>query len=326
MYSEMNLEIAIKYINGSISDMEKAEFDGWLNASEDNRIQFNDFQKYWKLTNSVFTDFQPNTNNAWKKVSEKTIMSNKNPFSYFYRIAIAAVVIMALGLGIKLYLQSDERYSKKIIANVSNDTIKEIKLEDGSVVWLNENSKLDVPSHFGKKQRKVRLQGEAYFEIAKNKQKPFIIETKSAITEVVGTSFNIRALENESKITVSVSTGKVAFYLLKERSSKVLLTPGMKGICNIETRKIETSPENDLNYLAWKTGVLQFKNTPLADVCNSISKFYNVRVIVDPSEAKDFLFTGNFNNTKVDQTLDIIATTLDIKFIKSESQIQVKFK
>jgi transmembrane sensor len=326
MNSELKYDLAIKYLNGSASDLEKAEFDGWLNSSEENRFQYDDFRKYWELSGNAFANYQPDTEIAWKYVSKNTIYQKESPFKTVYRIAVAIAVILAIGLGIKLYKNSTNNINNHLVATISNDTIKEIKLEDGSVIWLNANSKLDVPVHFTKKERKVTLNGEAYFEIARDERRPFRIESKNTITEVLGTAFNIRANENETDVTVSVSNGKVAFYSSLDKSEKLVLTPGMKGVWKEDSNKLTSITEENQNYLAWKTKILKFKNTPLTEVCNTISKNYNIRIKVDAGQAKNYLFTGNFENVKVDQMLDIIASTLDIKFINSNGQFNVKFK
>lgn len=326
MNPESNVDLALKYLNGSASDMERAEFERWLNNSEENRFQFNDFQKYWELSGKAFEDYKPDLEKAWKKVQKQTLLRKKFPFRYLYRIAIAIIALISIGFGLKLYQHSEFKENRSLLANVSMDTIKVVRLEDGSVIWLNAHSKLETPAHFNSKERKIYLSGEAYFEIARDINKPFIIESKNTLTEVLGTTFNIRAKENEQNITVTVTTGKVAFYSSNNKSAKVFLTPGMKGVWKEQSEKVMAFSDNDLNYLAWKTGVLQFKDTPLTEVCKAISNSYNIKIKVDPLEAQDYLFTGNFNNVKVDQMLDIIATTLDVKFIKSKGQLQVKFK
>jgi transmembrane sensor len=326
MKSEINFELALKYLNGSASDTERAEFTGWLDTSEENRFQFEDLHKYWELSGKAFENYEPDMETAWKIIQKQTIHPNEFPIKYLYRIAVSIVVILSIGLGIKIYQRSEFNYRSGLITYVSNDKIKEVKLEDGSVIWLNTHSRFEAPAHFNFKERKVYLNGEAYFEIAKDINKPFIIESKNTITEVLGTSFNIRAKENETNITVTVSAGKVAFYSSKNKLSKVYLTPGMRGVWKEKSEKVISYTDSDINYLAWKTGVLQFKDTPLTEVCDIISKSYNVKIKVDPLGAKNYLFTGNFNNVKMDQMLDIIGTTLDIKFVKSPGQIKVEFK
>ena len=130
----------------------------------------------------------------------------------------------------------------------------------------------------------------------------------------------------ENRHIAEFQPGEIIFKQGAPISSAVFLTKGMKGIWTEKNNKITAYTENDINYLAWKTHELHFKNTPLTEVCQTIGNSYNLQFNLDASTAENYLFTGNFNNVKVNQMLDIIASTLDIKFIKTEDHVQVNFK
>jgi len=203
----------------------------------------------------------------------------------------------------------------------STEKLKKIHLTDGSTVWLNQHSKLSVPGNFNRKSRTVILDGEAYFEVAGDEAKPFSIDAGNTTTEVVGTSFNVRAIAGEDKVRVTVYSGVVAFYPGNARKSTQLLQAGDRGIYIANSNELRKEITLNSNDLAWRTGILRFKDTPLDEVCEILSEYYGVTIETDSKIADIKRFTGNFQKASLTETLDIIALTLDIEFINKGNWI-----
>lgn len=325
--SEMNIELAIGYITGSASEEERKSFDGWLNESDNHRHQFEGFRSYWIITGSTYDDYEPDLVKGWEKVSRETVhkkvvlFRQRSVFVKVMRIAAVLLLLLAGWYGSRLVTDKAGMPESQLFVYPSADKLKKILLTDGTTVWLNKNSKLSVPANFNRKGRKVTLEGEAYFEVAGNKAKPFHIDAGNTITEVVGTSFNVRAIAGEEKVRVTVYTGKVSFYASHARKSIQLLMAGERGLYNASNNELRKEITLNSNDLAWRTGVLRFKDTPLAEVCEILTEYYGVTIETDSKIADIKRFTGNFQRASLAETLDIIALTLDIEFINKGNRI-----
>jgi transmembrane sensor len=330
MKTEMNQELAIRYLTKSASDSERKVFEEWLNASEEHAKQYTQMKRYWESMGNIYNSFNPDIEEAWQGVSEHTV--NKSIIKRLWSkpnqfLKIAATILVVLSVGLSAYYIVNPTIINKaqFISYTTNNDIKEIVLPDGSKIWLNKNSNLEAPKEFIGNFRNVYLNGEAFFEVKKDHSKPFLIHSKNTVTQVVGTSFNVKARENDDYVCVTVTTGKVAFYNSKKVSSKIYLLPGEKGTYSTDEESIKKELIGNNNYLAWKTGIIQFKETPFSEVCKVLSEYYNMEIDIDSIKAKEISFTGSFDNSSIDSILIIIEKTLDIKFVKRNNIIEVQF-
>jgi transmembrane sensor len=160
-----------------------------------------------------------------------------------------------------------------------------ITLPDGTSVWLNSQSSLTFPVTFKGAERKVSLTGEAYFEVAKNKQMPFIVHTGNADVKVLGTHFNVKAYLEENAVKTTLLEGSVSF---SNSSSSVLLTPGEQGLAEVAGGKITQKKVNINQVMAWKSGYFIFREDDIHDIMKQISRWYDV----------DVEYRGNLSNIK----------------------------
>lgn len=152
----------------------------------------------------------------------------------------------------------------------------EVVLPDGSKVWLNASSSIHFPTAFLGKQRDVELTGEAYFEIVKNKEKPFHVNVKNMQVEVLGTHFNVNAYADEKSIKTSLLKGSVK---IKNRSESVLLRPGQQGIMEKSNQNIEIKNADLEEAIAWKNGLFQFDGANITAIMREISRWYDVDIV-----------------------------------------------
>ncbi len=207
---------------------------------------------------------------------------------------------------------------EEIATIVSANNIISVVLSDSSKVWLNASSELKVPKVFKGNKRNVWLKGEAFFEVAKNPNKPFKVYAHGTTTQVVGTSFNIRALDSAREVLLTVVTGKVWFSSDNNKSKKLILSPGQKGLCDILDGQLQMGNNRNVNFLAWKTRKLQFNNASLDDVCEALREYYYINITPGIyARSQKYSFTGNINNASLREALSIIELTLGIKFEKN---------
>jgi transmembrane sensor len=201
--------------------------------------------------------------------------------------------------------------------------VKEIQLEDGSHIWLNSGSLLKISGSFGKKQREVFLNGEAYFEVWRDEAKPFKIHAGETVTEVLGTSFNVELDTISGDVNVIVNTGKVGFYQSnKKKDSKILLPADHASYISVN-QSISVSSNTNLNFLSWKTGVIKFYDTPVDEVCRVLSKLYH-KQIISKIDQPDMVLTGTFQNESLDDILNVMELTLDVNATTTTDQIIIQ--
>ncbi len=163
-----------------------------------------------------------------------------------------------------------------------------ITLSDGTVVYMNSESELRYPVKFVGNERKVFLSGEAYFDVTSDKDHPFLVELKKSVVKVLGTSFDIRAYEDEDVVMTTLVRGKVAFL---SGDKKVILNPGEQGILD-QTGEMEKRGVDTYLYTAWKEGVFAFQQERLEEIMKIVSRWYNVNVFWENESQKEVTFTG----------------------------------
>jgi len=166
----------------------------------------------------------------------------------------------------------------------------QVILPDGSRVWLNSASSIIYPTAFTGKTRTVKLQGEAYFEVAKNKQKPFIVTANNVDVKVLGTHFNVTAYSDDAATTTTLLEGSVR---LSKGSSNTLLTPGLQGIALHNQNNISIQKANIEQVMAWKEGYFVFDDLSIKEVMKIVSRWYDVEVS----------FRGSVENKKFGGTI-----------------------
>ncbi|HEY1164948.1 MAG TPA: FecR domain-containing protein [Chitinophaga sp.] len=169
-----------------------------------------------------------------------------------------------------------------------------VTLSDGTKVWLNSESSLTYPVVFGGTERRVILKGEAYFEVSKNEQQPFIAQTEHADVFVLGTHFNIDAYKDEKTEKVTLLEGSVR---LSTGTAKALLTPGEQGIIAPSQTGIDKKKVNVNQVMAWKAGYFVFRNNTIQDIMRQIGRWYDVEVVYE-GELPKGTFGGTYSRNK----------------------------
>jgi len=188
-----------------------------------------------------------------------------------------------------------------------------LMLSDSTKVWLNSETTLRYPIQFSGNKREVELIGEAYFEVKKNQDKPFIVASGEQIVEVLGTSFNISSYEEDSLIFTTLVNGKVEVYLKDNPEMKQTLLPDsqsylFKGEGQLSQRKVD--PEQ---FVAWKEGRFVFERKPLSQMMNTLSKWYDLQVVFENERAKEIKFTGELKRyDSFEKILAIMEKTQEI--------------
>jgi transmembrane sensor len=201
-------------------------------------------------------------------------------------------------------LQDNKGEAKLNTISTPNGGQYQVVLPDGTKVWLNSASNLKYPNYFSGSERLVELEGEAYFEVTKNKQSPFRIKTTLQEIEVLGTHFNINAYKDEPVLKTTLLEGSV---MVSSAKSKMILVPGQQARMDINTLETTTESKVDLDQIvAWKNGVFSFENEDLRSIMRQISRWYNVSVVFNGPLSEDKFFGEISRNSNLSQVIEIL--------------------
>ena len=171
-----------------------------------------------------------------------------------------------------------------------------LTLADGTEVWLNAETEIRYPVQFTGDKRVVYLDGEAYFTVAPDKNKPFTVVSTHASVSVLGTQFNFRAYPDERDVQTTLVSGSVIMQSEKYKQ-QIKLVPGEQGVLEKNSAKLMKQEVNTYLYTAWKDGRFAFRDARLEDLFNILARWYDLSVFYQSPEAKDLRFTGDLNNT-----------------------------
>ena len=244
------------------------------------------------------------------------------------KMAVAASVAAVFCTGYLFRKQLDNwidpvKYQETVALN---GEIKLITLSDGTTVCLNAGSRLSYPDKFKQNTREVTLTGEAFFKVTHNSSNPFVIYSGKIKTTVLGTSFNVKAYNEDKAIKVTVVSGKVGVLATKANHPAVLLTPNMQLVYTKTSETLATQKIEDASaVISWQQGKLQYHNTPLSDVLADVQRKYNVVIKADKNLLNCTLY-ADFNNMPLQKVLKLIEALVNARFKTEGSAYTLKGK
>lgn len=324
-------ELFIKQKTNTINPGELLELETWIEANTENASKIHDFEKIYTQSASEQTTLSFDPHSEWQELQTMIKVETESKSARTIRMfpwlaRIAAAVILVIGFTFIFYqyqnLQSNDLNIQNMVQTDESGQ-KVIELTDGSKVWLNRNSELLYPESFEGETRTIYLKGEAFFEVTPDKNKPFIVHSGSSKTTVLGTSFNLRAYSKEDEVKLTVVTGKVAFTLADDKEG-VIVTPGDAAVLFNDTKLISQYRNEDVNFLSWKTRQLQFDDSPMGQLIQSLENHYNIDIEVEQSETLNCRFTGDFQQTDIESAIKVITRATGTSYTVSEGQYLIK--
>lgn len=205
-----------------------------------------------------------------------------------YAAAIAAVLLMAAGFA---YYLSQEKSEELVMASAAHGQVREMLLPDGTKVWLNQSSILKYPRNFEGKERHVYLEGEAYFEVARNHEKPFTVKSRAMDVKVLGTSFNIKCRPDNSIAETTLIEGEVE---VKDKQDKgmITLSPGQKAVLNRVTGKMQVKQVDAKMEIVWHNDLIPFEKSSIFQIASALERFYGVKIILSPDVDSTKTYSG----------------------------------
>jgi len=210
------------------------------------------------------------------------------------KLAIAASLLIVTSFGVHIL---NRKPTTQAYVSYHNDYGKTaiITLEDGSKISLNSNSTLKYPKHFGSDKREVELEGEGFFEISKDKERPFTVKTSKLTTKVLGTKFNLSAYTNSAEVSVALVEGSVAVEL-GDKSKKVTLKPTEMVSLNRTANQLKKSTFDIKEITAWQTGAINFANASFEDIATKLYNAYGI-TLINKTNDRRWQYSGSFSKT-----------------------------
>lgn len=328
------MDLIGRYLSGDIGAGEKAELMAWVEAGPANKAFFEEMIQLWSVSGEYEDEpFVTDKQAAWaafekkfeqrysggggQQAPEGRVVKMK-PLRFALRYAAAIALMLAAGYWF-FFSNGDTDIQMASVRTEAGEQ-REVALPDGSTVVLNENSELAYATSFEK--RRVRLSGEAFFQVVKRNGHTFTIDAEGATTTVLGTSFNVRAYPAESKVEVSVKTGKVALQKAEGGSQKLLLEAGKAGAYDKQRKTVEEAPASNAD--SWKTSRLEFDSLPLSVVVEDLERYFHTKIEVANPKLLNCTFNGEFIKPDLKNVLDALAFTMVLEVEKQNGTYVLK--
>jgi ferric-dicitrate binding protein FerR (iron transport regulator) len=246
-----------------------------------------------------------------------------------YGFRLAAILLLAILASISLHhtFPPPTKAEQIVYITKANPAGQKttILLEDGSKVLLNAASTLNYPEHFSSAERRLQLQGEAFFEVAKDTHRPFTVVANGIATTALGTSFNIRAYEDEKTISIALATGKVQVDGGMLDRGNYELHPGESITYDKEEKNFKKEPFDPKEQLAWKEGIIYFHDASFQQIINKLAQWYGVNFTVENHPGPSWKYTGEFNNENLENVLLSISYAKKFDFEINNDTVKIVF-
>ncbi|MBO9727482.1 MAG: FecR domain-containing protein [Chitinophaga sp.] len=254
------------------------------------------------------------------------------------RFAWAAgfLLLAAIGSGLLFYTHQPHVAVHEVVAN--RGTRSQVRLPDGSVVWLNAGSKLVYDDDYGTHDRLLQLEGEAYFDVAQQANVPFEVKVKGATVKVLGTSFNLRAYTDEAMVETALISGSVQLQFEEDaKPRQALLKPGQKLILTRQPgngfiaswQSLRSNKKEDVKEIAWKDNTLSFNKESFSSLATRLERWYNITVIFEQPRLKQLEFTGSIKGEKIQEVMDVLSRTsgqFNYRYDQTNSVLKISSK
>ncbi len=284
------------------------DVSGWLESQILNSSTEMDRNIQMQMLNNIKSEINKSTHPPVLINSGKSV---RNQFRLWLRVAAMLILPLLTAAAVYMYMTANQ-VSEPLIVSVDKGQKASIILPDGSKAWLNSLSKLTYKSDYNTEKRILELDGEAYFEVAHNPDKPFIVQSKDFSVEALGTAFGVKAYSEDIVISSILMRGKV---MVTTPGGTSILKPNERIVFDRKSLQANKSKvTNAVDFTGWIHNELRFENESLVEIAKSIQRIYNVEIIFSTERLKNLRYTGTVQNNSLESLLNIITLTSPISF------------
>lgn len=312
-------DLLLRCLNGTAG---KEEYDSvwqWARSSPENRKRYRELLDVLVASNllkPVSSDMQKQ---VWKQLGaeiQTTKRSGKHLFPAFLKYAsVAAVLVFICMAGLYIFNQSEPDNS--LVAETGKGEKRVVELSDGSKVWMNEETIFEYSDFSKGNNREVKLTGEAYFEVARNMEKPFVLKTKAMDIEVLGTQFNVKAYDKDVLTVATLVEGsiKVRNDDFFTENKEFILTPGQQLRFNKETKELLLNDVDCGLYIAWKEGKISFEQESFKEILFFMEQNFQITICIEDQTLTERKITGRFELDETpEKMLEILRQSLKFTY------------
>lgn len=323
----------LKFLSGSASSQEREELFNWLKESRENRIHYFKIKKIW--IESDFPGNEETLDQSWERLKLRTIhatppASKKNKSVITFRkLLLAATVVILLGITVLMgiELRSIAKFDQTVHEiTVPRGARTNLILPDGTTVWLNAGSTLKYKANFGRQNRDVTLEGEAFFDVTPDPGHVFRVNTNDMKIRVLGTQLNVKSYPGDISSQATLIKGEVEVSVIHESRihHPVKLTPNQKAVYPRDSDTLFIEQVKDAyEQSLWKEGKLVFRSETLANIARELERFYNVEIVFKDDSARDIKFSGIIEEVAIENVMRAIASVSSISYEIKENRVLI---
>lgn len=312
--------IIMRILTGTSSYEDTMEFVKWLNASEEHQKEFQKIKSYWN--SDTVRRHDVTSESSFKKLQIKILHSKakihrRRMMLYYSGIAASLLIVFALGFFMQ---KSTPEESFKQYTCMTAGSTSTFYMADSTKVILNKNSEITYTSLYGQNERRVKLSGEAYFEVTKNTKSPFIVDMDGGAIKVLGTKFSAKSHKGSTLVHAILLEGSVRF---TSKEQNVLMKPNQKLLFNKYSKDLQITEVNPEQEVAWKDGLLKYRSLSFKTLMDYLAKDYGVKIVINNKRLLDpeLKVSGSFEQEEAfEKVLEVINRTVAIKW-KNENGI-----
>lgn len=359
---KFDINIITRYLSKDATEGEKKQLMDWLDHSSHNRMIFSEYKKIWLETHEESSSKYRNPGSAFelfnKRIEKKKNIPIQGPKKKNSWLRYAANVLIIISVGTLAYfvgLKSQTKNKEDINYNeiiVPYGGISSVILPDKTKVWLHSGSKIKYEKNFGENTRNIELEGEAFFEVTKNKKVPFIVKTSHIDILVTGTSFNVKSYPDDDKIETTLEEGSINIINLKEKkvSQPIILKPKERFTFYKDESHLPKEPDNDTpknntkvihskedkssdsqaiittnvaieEDIAWKDGNYILTNETLSELTKILERRYNIEIDYNNDKLKTYTYSGVLKDLTLEQVLNALKLTSELDYSIEERKV-----
>jgi len=323
-YTQHMDDLLVKHLTGEATREESELVQQWLAEDEANQHYFDHFKLIWEESVQLAATTHVDEQLAWQRFqnrvqqksfppSKAKVWSMNNPLM---RAAVIAGVVISIAVLTYVLFNNNPGKVLSMATVQATDNVKTDTLPDGSLVTLNKHSQISYPERFVKNKRVLQLNGEAFFKVTHDKEKPFEVHTNNITVTVLGTSFNVRSRGDTTEVIVETGIVQVA-----TDKQTVVLKAGQKAITGLNEALVQTQANTDQLYNYYRSKKFVCEGTPLWKLAEKLNEAYDVHIVFENPNLRDSLLTTTFDNAPLNNILKVISTTFNISVTKEKGQI-----
>lgn len=306
----MDKETLYHFFEGIASLSEEEAVRRWLESSPDNRREL---LKERKMFDSILLLGGKNSISKERKNNHIARSSSLRT----ELLKIAGIILLTLG-GTHLYRHytANEDQSMQIISVPAGQRVN-ITLPDGTNVWLNARTTIQYPLTFNQKKRQVKLDGQAYFDVVKNPERPFVVQTEKFDVEVLGTKFDVEAYSDKGEFETTLMQGSVKLTSTTNQSQTLTLKPDSKAL--LVDGQLQVVAVDNYNSYRWKEGLICFNNESFSAIMRDFEKYYGISIEVGNSSVLKYFYTGKFRQADgIDYALRVLQQDIQFTYTRDD--------